>query len=238
MAVWATENRRITSLRLGNSPPISGTLVKMAELSPKELRQSILRFASEHPEFLEDLRPALEVIAKEQDRTKALERRKRLSKMMEFGGSFGALSGFVPGNPVQSKIRKTQLISDLNRLGYRKITPLAVGPTDDSLLVQNMLPQDLFALGRKYGQEVVLYKGKDGVIGLYNLQGEPNAEVGIAPKGDPAFQIATDPSLYVRTKNMSFDYGFLWADQIPWDGNLPVDRKQMQLFVQRGSLHD
>lgn len=216
---------------------MDGTLVNMADRSPQELRQSVLRYASEHPEFLEDLRPALVVLAKENARDeKTLARRESLSKMMEFGGTFGALSGFVPGDPVQSKIRKSRLITDLNRLGYRKITPLAVGPTNDSLLVQNMLPQDLFALGRKYGQNIVLFKGADGVIGLYNIEGEPTAEVGVAPKGDPAFQIATDPSLYSRTKNMSFDFGFLWADKVPWDGSMPVDRKRMQLFVERGTL--
>lgn len=208
-------------------------LVNMSDPSSKELRQGVLRLASEHPEFLEDLRPALEILASDK---KTLDRRESMSKMMEYGGRFGVLSAYVPGNEVESKIRKTRLINDLNRLGYRKITPVSVGPMEQSLLVQNMLPQDLFTLGRKYEQGNVLFKGEDGVIGIYNIKGAPTAEVGVNPTGDPAFQIATDPSLYTRTKDMSFDFGFLWADRVPWDGTNSVDRTHMRLFVERGTL--
>ena len=227
------ERRGITGSWVDNSLLMGSRLVNMSDPSSQELRKGVLRLASENPEFLEDLRPLLEILASDQ---KALGRRERMSKMMEFGGRFGVLSAFVSGNEVESKIRQTKLITDLNRLGYRKITPILDGPSEQSLLVQNMLPQDLFTLGRKYDQDNVLFKGEDGVIGIYNIQGAPTAEVGVNPTGDPAFQIAPDPSLYTRTKDMSFDFGFLWADRVPWDGTNPVDRVHMRNFVERGTL--
>jgi hypothetical protein len=174
--------------------------------SPTRIQERIVRLAFEQPDFREDLGPALSIIASEKD---ALSRREQLSKMMEYGGSFGVLSAHDGKDKTKNQRQRVKLIADLNMLGYRKVAPVLEGPAPHSLLVQNILPQDLFMLGNKYDQDTVLYKSADGVIGLYHLKGAPTAEVGVQPKGDPAFQIATDPSLYVRTKDMSFDFGFL-----------------------------
>lgn len=164
-------------------------------------------------------------------RYKIALRQKALLKMLSLGGTFGVLSAYSTGSKKQNKIRHGDLIADLQRLGYRKVTPLKgswEGVTEKSVLVPRMKPNDLFRLGRAYEQDAVIYKSGDGVIGMYHTKGAPKAEVAVDPKGDAAFEVATDPSLYSKARGLSFEFGFLWDQGIPWDGRRPITREQVR----------
>jgi len=151
--------------------------------------------------------------------------------MLSLGGTFGVISAYSQGSKKLNKVRHGGLIAELQRLGYRKVTPLKgswEGVTEKSLLIPRMRAEDLFRLGRLYEQDAVIYKSADGVIGMYHTKGAPKAEVAVDTKGDAAFEVATDPSLYSKARGISFEFGFLWDQEIPWDGKRPITREQVR----------
>ena len=182
-------------------------------------RQLIQRVAGTHREAME----------------KYALRQRALQKMMSVGGSFGVVSGYSTGSKSENKARHGELVADLQRMGYRKWTRLKgswEGVTEQSILVPRIRPEDLFKLGRKFTQDAVIYKSKDGVIGMYYTKGKPRAEIAVDPKGDAAFEMATDESLYSKSRGLSFEFGFLWGQEVPWDGRHPISRKQMRKLVE------
>lgn len=157
-------------------------------------------------------------------------------KLMSFGGSFGVISAYTRASKSANKIRHGELLADLQKAGYRKIVPLKgswEGVTERSVLIPNIEPGLLFDLGRKYGQDAVVYKSRDGVVGLYYTKGAPRAEVAVDPQGDPVFEVANDQGLYSKARGLSFQFGFLWGQNVKWDGNRPVSRKLLRQFVER-----
>jgi len=94
---------------------------------------------------------------------------------------------------------------------------------EKSVLVPGIQPKDLFALLRKYNQDAVIYKSRDGVIGMYYQAGY--AEVAVDTAGDPAFEMGMGEDLYSRVRHdWSFQFGFAWGEHIPWDGIHPITR--------------
>jgi hypothetical protein len=192
---------------------------------------AIVRLAHQNPEYRSALAPVLRKIASM--RREAL-RKKQLKKLMEAGGTFGIISAYQSGSKRQNQERHGELMRDLQRLGHRPI-PLRgswEGVTEKSVLVPRIDPKDLFELGRKYGQDAVIHKSKDGVLGMYHTKGDPKAEVAVDPKGDPAFQVSTDKDLYSKSRGLSFEFGFLWGDDVPWDGERPISKDEVKDFVQ------
>ncbi|GAF98144.1 unnamed protein product, partial [marine sediment metagenome] len=128
-----------------------------------ELSSRIIRLAHSRPEFRDALQPLLYVIAAKQDSVDSALRRKEqkeFSEMLSFGPRFGVISAHEGTDRTKNRIRRAKLMTDLSRLGYRKVSPMRgkweLLP-EDSLLVQNIRPQDLFQLGRKYDQEFVVF---------------------------------------------------------------------------------
>lgn len=192
--------------------------------------REIVKLAGARADFRDALTAEVRRIAFE----KRALRKKQLQKLMEQGGTFGVMSAYQPGSKKQNKDRHGQLVADLQRLGYRPETLRGSweGVTEQSLLVRDIKPQDLFELGRKYNQDAVIHKSKDGVLGMYHTKGAPRAEIAVDPKGDPAFQSSSAKDLYSKSRGLSFEFGFLWGENLPWDGKQPVTRKQMRTFVQ------
>lgn len=200
------------------------------------LRRRLLRLAYEQ----EDLRPhLLPLVLKRGEQDKVALRKRNFTKLMAKGGKFGVISAYGPGSKKQNKIRHGELMADLQRMGYRKIDPLRgswEGVTEKSVMVRDMTSRDLFNLGRKYKQDAVIYKSKDGVVGMYYTKGPARAEVAVDVKGDPAFEVATDPSLYSKARGLSFEFGVLWGQHVPWDGVTPISRKELQRMLATGEL--
>lgn len=182
-----------------------------------------------------DLRRALVV----EMRKIALERRalrkRQLKELMGQGGTFGVLSAYQPGSKKQNKLRHGELLADLQRLGYKPETLRGSweGVTEQSFMVPDIKPEHLFELGRRYHQDAVIHKSRDGVLGMYHTKGPPRAEVAVDPKGDPAFQSNEAKELYSKSRGLSFEFGFLWGENVPWDGTRPVSRKEMRKFMKQ-----
>lgn len=155
--------------------------------------------------------------------------------MMEQGGSFGIISAYGKGSKRQNQIRHGQLTADLSRLGLRwvRLRGSWEGITEQSVLVRKIKPEDLFNLGRKYHQEAVIYKSRDGVVGMYYTKGFPRAEIAVDPQGEPVFEATANNDLFSKARGLSFSLGFLWGPRLPWDGFRPISRKQMRRFVEK-----
>jgi hypothetical protein len=201
----------------------------------------ILRMARERPNLATSLLAEIEHLSDREtarDIAASLDkealRKRNLQKMLEHGGTFGIVSAYQSGSSKKkNQERHGELMADLQRLGYRPV-PLRgswEGVTEKSMLIPNIRPEQLFDLGRTYGQDAVIHKSKDGVLGMYHTKGPPKAQIAVDPKSDPAFAISTDKDLYSKARGISFEFGFLWGDDVPWDGHRPVSRKQMQDFV-------
>jgi len=157
-------------------------------------------------------------------------KQKTFTTLMGKGGNFGIISAYGPGPKKQNQIRHGELMADLQKLGYRKIHTLKgqwEGVAEKSMLIQNMNPNHLFMLGAKYGQDAVIYKSKDGIVGMYYPQGK-YAEVAVDPSRNPAFEMAEDKDLFSKDRNWSFSLGFLWGKKIPWSGRKPVSMKDIE----------
>jgi len=160
-------------------------------------------------------------------------RKKQLKKMLGADATFGVISAYQDGPKSKNQARHGQLLRDLMKLGYRPV-PLRgswEGVTEKSLLVPGITPEELFELSRKYEQDAVIHKSKDGVLGMYHTKGEPRAEVAVDPKGHPEYDIATDKSLYSKARGLSFEFGFLWGEELPWDGKTPITHDTVKEFV-------
>ena len=131
----------------------------------------------------------------------------------------------------QNKDAKTELIKVLNSKGYTRAHRLGgswEGVAEQSYIVQDIHYKDLFDIGRKFNQDSVIYKGKDGIIGMYFLKAL-KAIVAVNPDLSPAFQTAEGTGLISKVdQNWSFDFGFLWGNEIPWDGQNPISIDQVK----------
>lgn len=163
-----------------------------------------------------------------QARKRAL-RMKTLTKLLDKGGSFGIISAYRPTSKSENKRAHGELIADLQRLGYRKVEEAKShweGAKEKSLLIPNIKPQHLFALGEKYEQDATIYKSADGVLGMYFPSGY--AHVAIDPGGDPNFDLAEGQDLYTKpNRDWSFNFGFLWGEKIPWDKRSPLSKREV-----------
>jgi len=202
------------------------------------LSSQIIRLAKNRPEFRDDLQPLLYVIAAKKGESKKIDQ-KEYGELRNYGPRFGVISAYKGSGESRNKIRRAQLIADITRLGYRKISPLR-GPwklvPEGSFVLQNVRPEDLFELGRKYDQEYVLYQGQAGIMGFYYLQGEPRARVIVDPKGDTIFRAVADMTPYSRGKGLDLDWGLLWSQEFPWDGHNPLTRKKVRQMLKRHEL--
>lgn len=197
-----------------------------------KLQGRLVRLAHTDLQHRAALAPVLREIAASLE--KEALRKRNLQKMLEQGGTFGVISAYQGGSSKKkNQERHGELMADLQRLGYRPI-PLRgswEGVTEKSMFIPDIRPEHLFELGRKYGQDAVIHKSRDGVLGMYHTKGPPKAQVAVDPKADPAFQVSTGDELFSKARGLSFEFGFLWGDDLPWDGHKPISRKDMRRFV-------
>lgn len=204
----------------------------------------IIRLAHAHPELRDRLQPLLYLIsAKKDEATSELRRleQKEFSELLSFGPRFGVISAHDESSGEHNRIRRAKLIGDLSRLGYRKVSPMR-GRWEllpkESLLVQNIRPQDLFQLGRKYDQKFVVFTDEPGLVGFYYLTDDPKARIIVDPKGDTTFRSLTDMTPYSRARGLDVDFGLLWSQEFPWDGGDHLDRRRVRTELKSRGLQN
>lgn len=165
-------------------------------------------------------------------------RQTQFKRMLSQGGSFGIMSAYTTTSKSENQKRHGQLIADLQKAGHRKVETLKgqwQGVAEKSVLIPNIKPGLLFQLGRKYGQDSVIYKSQDGVVGMY-YPSKGVAELAVDQSALPNVEVADDKSMWSKTRNWSFEMGFLWGQHVPWDGSNPISAGQVQKLLQEGAL--
>jgi hypothetical protein len=197
-----------------------------------DISGKIIRLAHANPGFRRDLEPLLRKIA--EVRREAL-RKKQMEKLLDKGGDFGVISAYTEGSKKQNKVRHGELMRDLQKKGYKPETLKGSweGVTEKSMLVPDIRPEDLFELGRKYKQDAVIHKSENGVLGMYYTKGEPRAQLAVDPKGEVAADVSLDKDLYSKGRGLSFEFGFLWDETLPWDGEKPLGADKVKELVQK-----
>jgi hypothetical protein len=162
---------------------------------------------------------------------------KKFKQMLDMPGEFGVLTAYGPGSKSQNKDRQTELVKDLNKLGYKFETMKGKwdGITENSLMVPNIKAKDLFDLGRKYEQISVIHKNKSGVVGMYYPK-EGTVEVAVKPDASIAAEISKGNKDWSKSRGNSFTFGFLWGQKLPWDGKSTVSQDQVKKWVANGDL--
>lgn len=218
----------------GRGPIVAGVI-------EGDLRSCVAKLLRQNPKFRREYNAAVREVKAAREKQRMFPR-KQVAIFMGWGGRFGILSPNKPGaSEAEKRKHQATLLADLKTLGYRKASPL-LGDWGNipagSMLVQNMRPEDLFALGRKYGQESVIYKPNDGILGIYHLEGEPRADIVMESEGDPILRAQADQTMFTKARGIELDLGYLWGDEIPWDTRTPITRSEIKRMLRQHDLED
>jgi len=132
-------------------------------------------------------------------------RQKELAALISQPGTFGILSAYRPRPKSLNQEANRSLLMDIQGLGIRRVEPFKSaweGAVEKSVLVRGIPARDLFDLGEKYDQDAVIYKGSDGVIGMYNRR-RGVVTVALDPEDlGPAFDVPWDKRTPVSLRDV------------------------------------
>ena len=171
-------------------------------------------------------------------RLKVALRLKQFEALMGMGKKFGVLSAYGPGSKNENQQRNGDLFRELQSRGYRKIIPLRgswEGVAEKSVLVPNMNWNDLLDLGAMFQQDSVIYKDPSGVVGMY-YQKDGKAEFAVDGGGAIAATWDANKEHYSKARGISFEFGFLWGQKVPWNGSSPYTRRGLTRLLESGQL--
>ena len=142
-----------------------------------------------------------------------------LKKLLSHGRQFAAISAYKGHGKHHNKELQTELIKDLNELGYRSPVQFrAYWDTywEKSWLVKDMTFEDAVGLGRQYDQDAILYKDVSGTLGIYDLR-KGTVNLGFDPKtGDLDVLEDQFPSLVSKHKDWSYEAMMVWGVTMQW----------------------
>ena len=194
-------------------------------------QSSLIRLAASLPKGDESRRVIL-------SRLKVALRLKQFEALMGMGKKFGVMSAYGSGSKNENQRRNGELYQELQKRGYRKIIPLRgswQGVAEKSVLVPGMKWQDLLDLGKRFDQDSVIYKDPSGVVGMY-YQKDGEAEFAVADDGTIAATWDANKENYSKARGISFEFGFLWGQKVPWNGSTPYTRKGLTRLLESGQL--
>ena len=168
---------------------------------------------------------------------------------MAEGATFGTISAYRADRSLsQNKAAMQKLHKELQKLGYRPISTYANWKDEDtgedygerSYLVPNVRPEDVFRLGKEYGQDSVIYKSSKGSLGMYSTKGDPKIVFAQDDTGRPSFDVQaikppkaksgpgprskerSEEELFSRSRGINFTFNFDFGTSVPWDGQHPT----------------
>ena len=201
------------------------------------LRSSVIRLAHSNPELRPHLLPLL---LREASLDKTALKFKEMKRFLDDPRKqFGVLTAHRGGGGAGANTRANEeLVRDLQELGYNNFIPLKAswdGTSEKSFLVPGMKFTHAIKLGEKYEQQAVIYKDGSGTLGVY-YPSERAVEVAATPDGDIAAEIALDKTLYSKGRGLSFSFGVLWGQKMPWDMTRPLKLDDVKAMVEASSL--
>lgn len=171
---------------------------------------------------------------------------REMEKLVEMPGTFGIVSAYTKGSKSKNQGRHGELMAELQRRGYtpKQLRPLrgqyfAEGggmKAEQSVLVVGMRFEDVVELGKMFGQESVIFKAKDGVLGLYYTDGSQRVQFAETPDGQLA--LGADalkqqqkgprgaPELWSKSQSTSFEFPLNFARQNIAYSNRPLTKSE------------
>jgi hypothetical protein len=127
--------------------------------------------------------------------------------------SFAVLSAYTQGDRWSDGANHERLGLELRELGFEPTEGIGVwdGVVEQSFVITNLPFSELVKLATKYHQESVVYRGADGVLGLYNRE---------TLKSWPAVDAKGD--LFITGDRL------LWGPVRPWDGVFPMTKVDVE----------
>jgi len=175
-----------------------------------------------------------------------------MNRLMADGQSFGNISAYQ-GTKSRSENKEAmrKLHVELERRGYKPVPTYSTWKDDKSgkdygersFLVPDARPEDLFELGKLYKQDSVIYKSKEGSLGMYYTGERPRALLAQGEGGRPALDIQPlkspkkekgpgprkkereEEELFSRSRGLNFSFDFDWDTEHAWDGKTPIDKE-------------
>lgn len=164
---------------------------------------------------------------------------RELTNLIRMPGSFGNLSAYRGAfSRSENKRRHAELLLDLQGMGYRRMHETKAFWGDSSekaLMVPGIAWRDLKSLGEKYEQDAVIWKDPSGTLGLYSFV-EGTVSLAVTYDGDIAAKAEVSRDLYSKTRNVSFEFGFLFSQALPWKGGDPVTKDAVLKLIETGAL--
>ena len=200
------------------------------------LLSRVIRLAHANPSLRPHLLPLLREAALDKTALKFKEMKRFLDDPRK---QFGVLTAHRGGAGAGANTRANEeLVRDLQELGYNNFIPLKAswdGTSEKSFLVPGMKFTHAIELGEKYEQQAVIFKDGSGTLGVY-YPSERAVEVAATPDGDIAAEIALDKTLYSKGRGLSFSFGVLWGQKMPWDMTRPLKLDDVKAMVEASSL--
>lgn len=183
----------------------------MAWRKSRHERQTDIRRKKESDPIAPTMVTAAEVIAEDRpfDRVALAPVGVKELKMLLAGKTpFGVLSAYKARSKHQNQESHGDLMAELQRRGYspgqiRSIRGQYFGQggemkAEQSFLVIGMSYRDAIDLGRRFGQESVIWKSPDGVVGAFYTDDSGRANYALRPDGDIAVGEEAAPRIEVR----------------------------------------
>jgi hypothetical protein len=160
---------------------------------------------------------------------------KDLNKLSKKGRTFGVISAYrAELSKKENQKRHGELMADLQKAGYKPETfksqwdDMATGVVhkEKSVFVPKIDFKTLHELGKKYGQDAVLYKDKSGSIGVYFK--DNTAVMAFNEAGEAAVTKSTNPKEdYSRGRGLSFGLQLVEDKKFRYNGTKPITQQDI-----------
>jgi hypothetical protein len=162
-----------------------------------------------------------------------------LKHLMAMGRNFGVISAYRSNlSKSQNQERHGQLIADLQKLGYRNVSPLKsswedmatkVTHKEKSVFIPKIDFSALIMLGKQYEQDAVLFKDPSGTIGVYFK--DHTAVMAFDNSSEMGVDMSTDPTQgYSKGRGLSFGLQLIEDRKFKYTSQ-PITRKQLEREV-------
>ena len=140
-------------------------------------------------------------------------------------GQFSLITAYRNENSKSENKRiQTELRVELAKMGYKPETLKASwdGKTEQSLLVKGIPFGKAKALGIKYGQDAIIWKGAgEPWVGMYYFNGKNAGKVEVAldtKNMSVDYDVSMEKDLYSKARGLSFELDFHWGKFVNTNG--------------------
>jgi hypothetical protein len=187
---------------------------------------------------------------------------KELKRYLSGDRSFGVVSAYQGRSKSENQKAHGALMGELQRRGYSpgQIRPLmgqyfgeaGEMKAEKAYMVLGMSFEDASELGQMFGQESVIWKSPDGVVGAYYTDGSGRVNYALTPEGDLAVGEAAAPRIeerrpkeekrgppspedpWSKARGTAFEFGIDWDKTYAYDPTKgPGNAELAQLMVEQ-----